>query len=281
MIYIIIPVFNRLELTQSCIKSIYSQKEDIDSNIILVDDGSSDRTVEWVSSHYPEVTILKGSGSLFWGGAIQKGVEHALKNCNPNDYVLLVNNDVILSENTIFELVNFCEKNNRKVLVGSISVDSRRNGRVIKSGTKVKSWFLNWTSHAFFEQKIEDVVNQKSTEVDFLTGRCLLHPVEVFLKAGNYDSISFSHYGADDEFSMRVKRYGFKTFLCTSAIVYMQETPSKNLRFFDTFFSIHSSSNIINKFKLSLKVAPLPAMFSFFIFGIIKSIIVSFKNVNK
>ena len=281
MIYIIIPVFNRLELTQNCIKSIYSQKENIDFNIILVDDCSSDKTVEWVSLHYPEVTILEGSGSLFWGGAIHKGIEHALRNCNLHDYVLLVNNDVILSENTICELVNFCEQKNRKVLVGSISVDSRSNGRVIKSGTKVKSWFINWTSHAFFEQKIEDVVKQKSTEVDFLTGRCLLHPVEVFAKVGNYDSISFSHYGADDEFSMRVKRYGFKTFLCTSAIVYMQETPSKNLGFFDTFFSIHSSSNIINKFKLSLKVAPLPAVFGFFIFGVIKSLIISFKNVNK
>jgi GT2 family glycosyltransferase len=280
MIYVLIPVFNRLKLTQSCIESINNNEIDTGLKIILVDDGSSDGTTEWVRSNYPKITILQGTGSLYWGGSIHYGVEYILKNCNPNDYVLLVNNDVLLADNTISELVNFCEKENRKAVIGSISIDSD-NGRAIKSGTKVKSWFLNRTSHIFLGQKIEEVLNQESTEVDFLTGRCLLHPVEVFLKAGNYDSNSFRHYGADDEFSMRVKRFGYKTYVCTSAIVYMQQTSSNNLGFFDTFFNIRSSSNIINKFKLSLRIAPPIAIFSFFLIGVIKSLIIAIKNVNR
>lgn len=281
MIYVLIPVFNRLKLTKSCIRSINNNKLGTDLKIILVDDGSSDGTNEWVRSNYQEITILQGNGSLFWGGAINYGVEYILKNCNTDDYVLLVNNDVLLADDTIGELVNFCEQENRKVLVGSISIDSKNNGRVIKSGTKVKSWFLNWTSHIFLGQKIADVLSQESMEVDFLTGRCLLHPVEVFLKAGNYDANSFKHYGADDEFSMRVKRFGFKTFLCTTAIVSMQKTSPNNLGFFDTFFSIRSSANIINKLKLSIKIAPPFAIFSFFLIGVIKSLIIGIKNVRR
>jgi N-acetylglucosaminyl-diphospho-decaprenol L-rhamnosyltransferase len=280
MIYVLIPVFNRLRLTQSCIESISNNEIDTGLKIIIVDDGSSDGTTEWVQTNYPEVTILQGTGSLYWGGAIHYGVEYILKNCNPNDYVLLVNNDVLLADNTISELVNFCEQENRKAVIGSISIDSN-NGRAIKSGTKVKSWLLNRTSHIFLGQKIENVLNQESMEVDLLTGRCLLHPVEVFLKAGNYDANSFRHYGADDEFSMRVKRFGYKTYVCTSAIVYMQQTSSNNLGFFDTFFNIRSSSNIINKFKLSLRIAPPIAIFSFFLIGVIKSIFIAIKNVNR
>jgi len=280
MIYVLIPVFNRLKLTQSCIESINNHAIDIDLKIILVDDGSSDGTTEWVQSNYPKVTILQGTGSLYWGGAIHYGVEYILKNCNSHDYILLVNNDVLLAENTISELVNFCEQQNRKAVVGSISIDSN-NGRVIKSGTKVKSWLLNRTSHIYLGQKIKDVHNLEGVEVDFLTGRCLLHPVEAFLKAGNYDSNSFRHYGADDEYSMRVKRFGFKTFVCTTAIVSMQKTSSNHLGFFATFFSIHSSSNIINKFKLSLRIVPPVAIFSFFLIGVIKSLIVGVKNVNR
>ena len=281
MIYILIPVFNRLNLTKSCIESIKGNEKDLGLKIILVDDGSSDGTSEWVQTYYPEITILQGTGSLFWGGAIHYGVEYILKICNPNDYVLFVNNDVLLAENTIRELVNFSEEKNRQVVVGSLALDPINKEKVIKSGTIVKSWYLNWTRHVFIGQTIDSLYGEESKEVDFLTGRCLLHPVEVFLKAGNYDSSSFRHYGGDDEFSMRVKKFGIKAYICTSAIVYMQKTSSKNLGFFATFFSIQSSSNIINKLKLSLRVAPPLAVVSFFLIGVIKSLLMAIKNVKR
>ena len=63
--------------------------------------------------------------------------------------------------------------------------------------------------------------------VDFLTGRCLLHPVEIFKKVKNYDSKNFPHYGADDEFSMRVKKYGYSTILCPTSIVFLKEDKDK------------------------------------------------------
>jgi len=85
MIYVLIPVFNRLKLTKSCIESIKKHEKDIDLSIILVDDGSTDGTSEWVQTYYPEITILQGTGSLFWGGAIHYGVEYILKICNPNE----------------------------------------------------------------------------------------------------------------------------------------------------------------------------------------------------
>jgi GT2 family glycosyltransferase len=278
---VLIPVFNRLKLTKSCIESLKRNEKDIDLSIILVDDGSTDGTAEWVQTTYPEITILQGTGLLFWGGAIHYGVEYILKKCIPNDYILLVNNDIVLAENTIRELVNFSEDKNRQVVVGSLALDPSNKEKIIKSGTVVKSWFFNSTSHVFMGQKIEDICDEGGKEVDFLTGRCLLHPVEVFLMAGNYDSYSFRHYGGDDEFSMRVKKFGIKTYVCTSAIIYMQKTFSKKLGFFDTFFSINSSSNVFNKFKLSLRVAPPLAVFNFFLIGVIKSLIVAIKNVNK
>ena len=281
MIFILIPVFNRLNLTKSCIESIKRNEKDEDLSIILVDDGSLDGTTEWVQASYPEITILQGTGSLFWGGAVHYGIEHILKICSPNDYVLLVNNDVILADNTIRELVNFCKQKNRLVVVGSVALDPENNEKIIKSGTIVKSWYFNWTRHVFIGQTIDSLYGEESKEVDFLTGRCLLHPIEIFLKAGNYDSSSFMHYGADDEFSMRVKKYGFKTYVCPSSLIYMQQTPSVQLGFFDTFFSLKSSSNIINKFKLSFRVAPGLAKFNFFLIGLLKSLIVAVKNVRK
>jgi len=69
-IYIIIPVHNRKSLTLACLKNLKTNGDLQKYQVIVVDDGSSDRTAEEVAENYPEVTILKGDGNLWWTGAI-------------------------------------------------------------------------------------------------------------------------------------------------------------------------------------------------------------------
>ena len=179
-------------------------------------------------------------------------------------------------------------KYKRKSISGSLTVSFKDKKSIIKSGTIVKNWFLNLTSHQFVNDNIELLINKKSVEVDFLTGRCLLHPVEIFEVVGNYDSKTFPHYGADDEFSMRVKKFGYSSILCPSSIVYLKENDENRSiktsllnQFLFSLFNIKSSANIVNKFNLSLKVVPIYAKPSFFLIGILKSIIIFFRNVTK
>ena len=101
----------------------------------------------------------------------------------------------------------------------TISAEDKKT--VITSGTIVKSWFLNITKHLYKGININKIQNKEPVKVDFLTGRSLLHPVEIFDMAGNYNSKVFKHYGADDEFTMRVKKYGYSTLLCPSSLVFL------------------------------------------------------------
>ena len=78
MIHVVIPVFNRLELTKPCIESIKKNEKFCALSIVLIDDGSSDGTSEWIKKNYPEITILHGTGSLFWDGAVHYGIEYIL-----------------------------------------------------------------------------------------------------------------------------------------------------------------------------------------------------------
>ena len=94
--------------------------------------------------------------------------------------------------------------------MGALTLDFKDKKTIIKSGTIVKSWLLNITSHKFLGADFKTVQKQKPVKVDFLTGRCLLHPVEIFNKVKNYNSKKFPHYGADDEFSVRIKKYGYR-----------------------------------------------------------------------
>jgi len=279
MIYVLIPVFNRLELTKKCIGSLKKQTIHRELAIVVVDDGSTDGTTEWLSLKHPDVTILKGSGGLFWGGAVHYGIEYLLKISGAGDFILLVNNDVVIGPNSVELLRDHLTESNRNSIAGALTVDYSKKQTIIKSGTVVKNWFLNITSHPYAGESLGDSHERKMIDVDFLTGRCLLHPIEVFWMAGNYDSDSFLHYGGDDEFSMRVKRFGIKTVLLPSAIVYLHADKISRKGLKDTLLGIRSSSNLINKFILSMKVAPAGSKVGFFLFGALKSIVVAIKNV--
>lgn len=282
MINVVIPVYNRLKLTIRCINSLKKQSNFEKLKIIVIDDASTDNTYEYLNKNFPEIVVLNGTGSLFWGGAVNFGINYVLKNSFKDDWILLVNNDVELSPNTIENMIQVSEVNNNKAIVGALTVDSDDMQTIIKSGSIVKSWFFNITEHLFRNKKIKNLDLKKYEKVDFLTGRCLLHPIEVFKRAGNYNSSKFPHYGGDDEFSMRIKKFGYSSILCTSTVVYLNtKNEKKKNTFFETFFGIRSSSNIINKFKLSMEIVPHYAKLSFFLIGVAKTLLVYLKkNLN-
>ena len=284
MINVIIPVHNRIKYTVECINSLKKQDCASKLKIFLVDDGSVDNTKKIINQKFPEIKIFTGNGSLFWGGAVNFGIKNVLRLSKKNDWILLVNNDVVFKKNAVSNLVKNSSKYKRKAVMGALTVSFKDKKTIIKSGTLVKNWFFNITSHQFLGLNLKNLKDKEPVKVDFLTGRCLLHPVEIFKKVKNYDSKNFPHYGADDEFSMRVKKYGYSTILCPTSVVFLKEDQNRNKKkisyknFIFTLFSIKSSSNIINKFKLALIVVPTYAKISFFIIGILKSIIIFFKK---
>jgi len=285
MIHIIIPVHNRLAATLRCIKSIQKQKIKKKLNIIIVDDGSSDGTSAYIAKNFSNIKILKGSGFMFWGGAVNFGIESVLKKKKPGDWVLLINNDVELKTETISSLISISENNKRKSVVIPLTLSIIDKKTVIKSGTIIKSWFLNISKHLFAGMKNNEIMDKKPIKVDIMTCRCALHPIEMFKIAGNYDAKNFNHYGCDDEFSIRIKKYGYSILLCPSVTIYLTDNKSSikqkkiNIKnFIHSFFSMKSSSNIIDKFYLTMKLVPLYAKLSFFLIGVLKSLYVFLKK---
>ena len=95
MIFVIIPVYNRKNLTQGCLESL-KQQNYRGFNVILVDDGSTDGTSEMVQLLYPDTILLKGDGNLWWAGSVNKGIRYALSVCQSDDYILTLNDDLIV-----------------------------------------------------------------------------------------------------------------------------------------------------------------------------------------
>ncbi len=211
-VYLIITAHNNkkevLDLFACLERQTYKE-----SKVILVDDGSSDDTEKEVLESYPETTILKGTGNLWWTGATVMGVDFVRKQMNDNDFILFLNNDLTVEKNYIETLVNSSIEHGRAI-TGSVLVDYD-NHDFVESGVKLSN-------------HLDLIVNRDANlilntdydlNVDALPGRGTLIPVEVFNKIGNLNKKKLPHYGADYEFSIRAKRAGFKLIVSNKAKV--------------------------------------------------------------
>ena len=107
MIHILIPVHNGLDETVKCLASLAKQTY-TDYEVIVIDDGSTDGTQSYLRQNYPSVKIINGSGNLWWTGAMRKGIDWVLRNgVGDGDYLMSLNNDVILPEDTLSKLYQF------------------------------------------------------------------------------------------------------------------------------------------------------------------------------
>ena len=144
MIYVVIAVRNRLSFTRRCLADLAAQTR-ADVTTIVVDDGSTDGTLEALPREFPSVVVLRGNGDLWWTAATNRAVAWALERATDTDYVLTLNNDTSFDPDYLEHLLAAAEEN-RPALVGSLAVDPDR-GVVVEGGLRV-NWLTakNWCS---------------------------------------------------------------------------------------------------------------------------------------
>src|SRR5450432_2590999 len=98
MVFIIIPVFNRIEFTLDCLRAV-SRQTYKDCRIIVVDDGSTDGTAEKIATVFPQVEVLRGDGNFYWTKSLNTGIRYLKSEISENDFVLHINNDTAFEGN--------------------------------------------------------------------------------------------------------------------------------------------------------------------------------------
>lgn len=106
MVSVIVVTWNSEQEIISCLNSIVKQKADYpELEIILVDNNSQDKTKELVKKEFGEVVLINNKRNLGYARANNQGLSRAR-----GEYILLVNPDVILTDNFLAPLVDFLEK---------------------------------------------------------------------------------------------------------------------------------------------------------------------------
>jgi len=225
VISLIIPIYNRLEVTKQGLFYIFQSVMLYNSNvfrnyivkIIVVDDGSTDGSYEWIAEFYPEIDLIKSKGDLWWTGAVNMGINHALDTFGNLEGVILQNDDIVVNIDWVDNLIAAIT-NNKKCLIGCATSTQKNKEILTYGGRKMNAWFAT-------EKIINSGVNRNRFPAGHvvpsfdLYGRGLYIPVGVFSKVGLFNNKRFKHRG-DMDLPLRAKKAGYNLLVCYDAVVY-------------------------------------------------------------
>lgn len=198
-IAVLLTCHNRKEKTLQCLQALYAQ-QGLDVHYILavflVDDASTDGTAQAVQLQFPEVTIISGTGNLYWNRGMHKAWEMAAKTKDFDCYLWL-NDDTFLFVNAIQTLLHGAQLSNYKsVICGStLSLET------------------NTISYGGFSKDSKMLIpNGKLQESYTFNGNCVLIPKFIYESIGLLDK-RFPHAIGDFEYGLRVRKHHLSSFI--------------------------------------------------------------------
>ncbi|CAN5823491.1 MAG: glycosyltransferase family 2 protein [Acidobacteria bacterium] len=221
---IVAPVHNRREITLLCLRSLARlNTEELNIHIIIVDDGSTDRTGEAISREFSEVEVVPGDGNLWFTEGTNMGVRAALK--YQPDYILMINDDAVFDADFLRYMVETAEKYPRSV-VGSLLLLWDMPHKLFQVAPIWNTWKGGWQH---WEQQTIWTIPTKPWEVDIIVGNCVLVPVEAIREQGLMNSKRYPNFG-DAEYTPRLKRNNWRLLIDPRARVFCQpNTLSKRI----------------------------------------------------
>lgn len=212
--YILIPTYNRRLITLGALENLREVGDSKKYQVVVIDDESTDGTREAVETQYPEVITLRGSGSLWWTGAIHKGMEYAM--AQGADYLIWLNDDCQVAPATLEGLVQFC-RDHPRAIVGAQGFEQNDPSRLSFGGKR-----KTWQGYRFFT-----VPPGQTVPCDLLSGNLVCMPRAVVEAIGYPDPQTSPHYGGDSLYLLRAQQAGFQLFVDSRYPVYNQSAEAR------------------------------------------------------
>lgn len=284
MVFIIIPVFNRVALTLKCLESVANQTYR-NLKVVVVDDGSTDDTAAQIKLHFPDCTVISTGGDYYWTKSVNTGILSIQDEMKETDFVVHINNDTTFESSYIEDLLSFHEKHPNSI-VGSLAFDPDSR-QVSHLGVLYNAWFP--TVKKNFKEEEIDLSRLKNTaylKSDTIAARGLLIPGYVIKKVGLLDDINFPQYRSDEDYALTCRKAGINVYISTSCIVYNTRSNTGydhtihdvNIKkIYKSLFSILSTNNLSIRWKWAKKNSHIPPLYysadvCILLLGFVKSI---------
>jgi len=245
---IVLLTWNSRRYAEACINSIYKTVKLQDFEIIVIDNGSTDGTLDLLSGRFPDVFLVRNGVNKGLAPARNRGLK-----LSKGDYILILDIDTVLKESAVNCLVEFMDKNDdvglcapRLVFTdGSVQNSCRRFPLV---HTKLLrrldfKWAAGLLESEYYGEQI------KSGQVffpDYVIGACQLIRREALKETGPLDDKIF--YGPEDvDFCLRMWLKGWKVaYVPTAAVVHHEQRITKKKLF--SYITVRHIQGLVHYF---------------------------------
>jgi hypothetical protein len=215
----VIVSHNTRDLLRRCLRDLQAQ-DGVTLQTIVVDNGSTDGSLELLRDHFPDVTLVELSDNAGFAAAANVALDRVR-----GEYVLLLNSDAFMHSGALRELMQAARRHPHAGAIGPRLLN--RDGTLQRSAWPyphpgrllLEAFGVHRLLHRF--HALEDLgqwAHDEERSVEFLVGACLLLRVEMLTDVGGFDE-AFWLYGEEADLQRRARSHGWSAVLAPAATV--------------------------------------------------------------
>lgn len=231
-LFIVIPNWNGADLIGECLDSLQEQSQA--TQIVVVDNGSVDDSIDIIEKSYPEVVLIKLPENTGFSGGVNTGIKYALE--QGADAVALFNNDAVADKDWLKNLSQTMDENPKSgIVTGKLLLTDKKH--LDTTGDFYSVWGMPFPRGR--NQRDEGQYDEPGL-VFGASGGASLYQAAMFNHIGLFDERFFAYY-EDVDISFRAQLYGWDVYYQPSARAYhhLSATSSK----LGNFSRYHATKN--------------------------------------
>jgi GT2 family glycosyltransferase len=249
-VLIIIVTFNKKEYVANLLKSIREMNYN-NYGVVVVDNASNDRTAEYIKETFPQVDVIANAVNTGGSGGFNTGLAYAFGQ-EGYQYYWLLDNDVVVSQDSLKTLVNVLESNKDCAVAGSQMCQLDNPGVTNEIGA-----FVDFhRGGLILNRHLTRRVNNKEGifYVDYVAAASMLVRAEVAKRAGLWEDF-FLHFD-DVDWCLRIKKMGYKVVGVADSVIWHLSAAEKPItwqQYYDVrnmlyLLERHASKSLVARF---------------------------------
>lgn len=204
---IIIVNWNTIDFLRNCLKTVFDDTKEVHFEVIVVDNGSTDGSVEMVKTEFPQVKLIGNGTNKGFPAANNQGIAIAT-----GRYVLLLNSDTLVIDSAVQKLIRFADEHPEAGAFGGAILCTDRTVDPLCFRKRFDAWTA-WDEYLLLHSLRYRLLPPRLEirEVDVLIGAYMMVRQEAIAQIGGLDERFFLS-AEDIDWAMQVKAAGWKVY---------------------------------------------------------------------
>ena len=218
LVSIIIPHYNGKELLYNCINSIYQNIQIENFEIIVVDNGSTDDSVQNIKQLFSDIVIITNETNVGYSGGCNIGAQNA-----KGKYLLFLNNDTEHSKEWVEKLVNFLDSHPDAFAVQPKILNIKNKEYFDYAGGA--GGFLDHFGFPYVKGRIFNTLEKDTgqydepSEIFWSSGAAMMVRGDIFNQLNGFDEVYFA-YMEEIDLCWRAQSLGYKIWSVPDTLIY-------------------------------------------------------------